>query len=141
MSHDTIAAMPCSNARILLGLVALLGCAHGKATGETDLAKLRSALTTPVSSAEQNAQNSQLVEDVANSDLLLGLTRDQLADQLGRGEACSQHALCGEQGFEDDDWYYEVGQMGEGYTRIRPALIVGFDRFGKSTRVYNLRIE
>jgi outer membrane protein assembly factor BamE (lipoprotein component of BamABCDE complex) len=122
-------------------LLCLAGCAHGSASEGGELAKLRAAMTTPVSTPEQNTQNSALVEQVAEKDLLQGLTRDQVAEQIGRGDACSRHPMCREQGFEDEDWYYEVGQMGDGYVRARPVLIVGFDRFGKSTRVYSLRIE
>lgn len=122
-------------------LLSLVGCAHANASGENELAKLRTAMTSPVSTPEQNTQNSALVEQVAEKDLLQGLTRDEVAQQIGRGDACSRHPMCHEQGFEDEDWYYEVGQMGDGYVRARPVLIVGFDRFGKSTRVYNLRIE
>lgn len=130
-----------SRASAWILLLSLTGCAHGSASGQDELEKLRSAIAAPVSTPEQNTQNSELVERVAETDLLQGLTRDQVAEKIGRGEPCSRHKLCGEQGFEDDDWYYEVGQMGEGYARARPVLIVGFDRFGKSTRVYNLRIE
>jgi hypothetical protein len=129
---------------ILLGLA---GCAHGSsgqnanASEQDELEQLRAAITAPVATPEQNAHNSELVERVAEKDLLQGMTREQVADKLGRGDVCSRHELCAKQGFEDDDWYYEVGEMGEGYARTRPVLIVGFDRFGKSTRVYNLRIE
>jgi hypothetical protein len=31
--------------------------------------------------------------------------------------------------------------MGQQYLRVRPALIVGFNRFGKVERTYNLRVQ
>jgi hypothetical protein len=124
-----------------LPLLLLAACApKGPAATET-LPKLREALTQPVTTPEQNKANSDLVELIAEEGHLLGLTRLEVEQKLGKGDDCATHELCQKQGFDPTDWYYEVGQMGEGYMRLRPALIVGFDRFGKSVRTYNLRVD
>ena len=125
-----------------LSVIALAAaCApQGPAATET-LPRLRDVLSQPVTSAEQNKANSELVEIIADEGHLLGLTRIEVEKKIGKGDDCATHELCQKQGFDDTDWYYEVGTEGQGYMRLRPALIVGFDRFGKSTRVYNLRIE
>ncbi|HEX5657510.1 MAG TPA: hypothetical protein VFX59_09965 [Polyangiales bacterium] len=121
-------------------LVALLaGCAHGPGAGET-LPKLAAALDAPVASTAQNRDNGALVERVSGEKYLHQLTRGEVAKALGReGEPCSRHPICGERGFFDEDWYYEVGSEGSTYVRHRPALILGFSRFGKVERSFVLR--
>jgi hypothetical protein len=122
-------------------LIAVAACApKGPAATET-LPKLRDVLQQPVTSPEQNKANSELVETIAEEGHLLGLTRIEVEKKIGKGDDCATHELCQKQGFDDTDWYYEVGTEGEGYMRLRPALIVGFDRFGKSVRTYNLRVD
>jgi hypothetical protein len=125
-------------------LAALAGCAK-KPTAYETLPQLKQAIDEPVLSAEQNKQHSALAQLVSEEGHLEGLTRTEVESKVGRGAPCSQHPLCGEQGFEVDDWYYEVGAPNEGpdatYLRYRPALIVGFNRFGKVERTYVLRVE
>ena len=122
----------------LLALFPLVACAHGASAAET-LPKLRAAIDGQVSSPEQNAQNSALVTQVSDDKQLHGLTRIEVSDKLGAGDPCSRHPICGERGFEGDDWYYEIGREGSEYVRHRPALIVGFSRFGKVERTFVLR--
>jgi hypothetical protein len=127
--------------RISLISIATLvsACAHGPTAGET-LPKLAAALDTPVQSPAQNSDNSALVEQVSSEKYLHQLTRGEVAKALGReGEPCSRHPICGERGFFDEDWYYEVGSEGSTYVRHRPALILGFSRFGKVERTFVLR--
>jgi outer membrane protein assembly factor BamE (lipoprotein component of BamABCDE complex) len=124
----------------LLALGLGLGCAHGPGR-EVTLPQLKAALDSPVDSAAQNSQNSQLAEHISNDKQLHGMTRSELAEQLGPGDVCSRHPLCAERGFDDNDWYYEVGQEGGSYLRHRPALIVGFNRFAKVERTFVLRVE
>ncbi|MEY4512591.1 MAG: hypothetical protein RLZZ450_4713 [Pseudomonadota bacterium] len=114
------------------------GCAHGPGPEQT-LPQLRAAIESPVESPDQNARNSALVEQVTNDKQIQGLTREDLAARLGRGEPCQRHPLCHDKGFDDGDWYYEVGREGGSYLRGRPALIVGFSRFGKVERTFVLR--
>jgi hypothetical protein len=126
----------------LLPLLLLAAACGPKAVPATEtLPRLRAAIDGTVTTPEQNKANSELVQQVSDEGHLLGLTRDELAERIGKGDECSNHPLCDEQGFDPSDWYYEVGHPGEGYMRVRPALIVGFDRFGKSVRTYNLRVE
>ena len=127
-------------------IVMLLGCGGGCATGSgvppaQHVADLRSATWGPVQSREQNQENSKLVQDVVDSEALLRLNRHEVAEQLGKGEACGRHDLCGEHGFHADDWYYDVGQANETVVGKRPVLIIGFDDHGVVDRTYNLRIH
>lgn len=114
---------------------ALAACATGRTSAET-LPKLKAAMESPVSSAEQNLRNSELVSAVSREKHIHGLTRDELQSKLGRGQPCSKHPLCAEKGFYDDDWFYEVGEPGDTYVRYRPMLLVGFSRFGKVERTF-----
>ena len=124
---------------IALSLSVHVACAGGPSAAET-LPKLRSVMEREVATADDNADNSKLVEQVSRAKHLHGMTRSELADQLGPGEPCSRHPICAERGFSDMDRYYEVGRPG-GYVRYRPALIVGFSRFGKVERTFVLRVQ
>jgi hypothetical protein len=127
--------------RMTFTLACLLtsACAHGPSAGET-LPQLAAALDAPVESPNQNSENSALVERVSDEKFLHQLTRGEVAKALGReGEPCSRHPICRERGFDDEDWYYEVGSEGSTYVRHRPALILGFSRFGKVERTFTLR--
>ena len=93
-----------------------------------------------VATADDNADNSKLADQVSRQRHLHGMTRTELAEALGPGEPCSRHPVCAERGFSGSDRYYEVGRPG-GYVRYRPALIVGFNRFGKVERTFVVRVE
>jgi hypothetical protein len=123
---------------VLLTTVCSASCAHGAGPEQT-LPQLRAAIDAPVESADQNAHNSALVEQVSNDRQIHGLTREELSERLGVGDPCQRHPICGEKGFDAEDWYYEVGREGGSYIRHRPALIVGFSRFGKVERTFVLR--
>jgi len=104
------------------------------------LGSLREAMETPVSSAEDAAHHSRVTMDAVEGDALYGMRRHEVQDVLGRGDPCSRHPQCAEHGFEGDDWFYLVGQMGEsGYGGPVPVLIVGFDHHGQATRVWYQR--
>ncbi|MDB4973384.1 MAG: hypothetical protein JWN48_1725 [Myxococcaceae bacterium] len=122
----------------VLFLASACACAHGASAAET-LPKLRAAMESEVSSPEQNAQNSALVQQVSEAKQLQGMSREEVEEKLGQGDKCSRHPLCGERGFDSEDWYYEVGRAGASYVRHRPSLIVGFSRFGKVERTFVLR--
>ncbi len=126
---------------VFFGIVLAMGCAAKTPPASETLPRLRQAMDEPVANEQQNRDNSALVEQVAEAQQLDGMTREELSDALGKGDKCSRHRICAEQGFDDEDWYYEVGTIGPSYMRARPVLIVGFDRFGKVTRTYNLRME
>jgi len=119
-------------------LLVLTACASGPSAAET-LPKLRAALDREVSTPEQNAENSALARRVSEGKQLQGSSRTEVEEKLGRGAPCSRHPICGERGFDSEDWYYEIGREGSEYVRHRPALIVGFNRFGKVERTFVLR--
>lgn len=117
------------------------GCGPPPPSAQDTLPRLRQALSEPVTSKEQNQQNSQLTSEVSKHRLLHGLTRSDVERELGKGAPCSEHPLCHERGFFPDDWYYEVGDAGASYIRHRPALVVGFNRFGKVERTFVLEVR
>lgn len=126
----------------LASIASFSACGGGsRARGEQLFPQLRAAIDTPLDSQEKSAEHSRLVEDVLESGALSGMTRSEVEAAIGRGDDCSRHPQCGEQEFEDDDWYYSVGRMGETPAPGvgTPVLIVGFDRFGKVERTWNLR--
>ena len=123
--------------------MALLATACGgpPPSAQDTLPRLRNALDEPVSSVEQNKANSDLVVQVSEYKHIDGLTRLEVEEKLGKGAGCSEHPMCKERGFYPDDWYYEVGKEGSSYVRHRPALIVGFNRFGKVDRTFVLEVR
>lgn len=130
--------------RATLALVVcfLAACGGGPQVNRDDtLRRLSDAIQAPVASPEEAQDNSRLVEMVVEEGLLEEMTREEVSSKIGRGDDCSRHPRCAEAGFEDDDWFYNVGQMGEGAAGAVPILIVGFDRFGKVTRTWNLRVH
>jgi hypothetical protein len=129
--------------RVTLGFACVLAVACGGQSINRDdtLRRLSDAIQAPVSSPEEAAQSSRLVEQVVEEGMLEDMTRQEVSAAIGRGDDCSRHPRCAEAGFEDDDWFYNVGQMGEGATGALPILIVGFDRFGKVTSTWNLRVH
>jgi outer membrane protein assembly factor BamE (lipoprotein component of BamABCDE complex) len=96
-------------------------------------------MAAPVASSDDTVRHSQLVENVVEADVLEGMTRDEVRAKIGAGDPCSRHPRCAENEFEEDDWFYTVGEMGESDAAQAPILIVGFDRFGKVHRTWNLR--
>lgn len=126
---------------ILIAALSLLACGPTAPPASQTLPRLRAALEAPVPSEQKNRENSALVQEIVDNGHVLGLTRLEVEEKLGKGDECRNHELCAEHGFYDTDLYYEVGQTGDIYLRFRPALILGFDRFGKVTRTYNLRVE
>lgn len=125
----------------LLGIGLFVGaCASAPTTPpETLLANLHRAMEAPVSTREGSIENSHLVQDTVDADALQGMRRFEVEETIGRGDPCSRHPRCAEIGFEDDDWFYTVGGLGAGFGGPVPLLIVGFDREGRVTRVWNLR--
>ena len=123
----------------LLLALAVPSCTARPSAADT-LPQLRAAMEREVATPEQSVKNSEMADDVSRGRMLHGFTRDEVSERLGKGDPCHRHPLCRERGFEDDDWYYEIGRESASYTvRYRPALIVGFNRFGKVERTFVLR--
>jgi hypothetical protein len=122
-------------------LAFLIGCGPPPPSAQETLPRLRSAIDEPVSSPELNKQHSDLAILVSDEKHVQGLTRLELEQKIGKGALCSAHPICKERGFYPDDWYYEIGTVGSSYVRHRPALIVGFNRFGKVERTFVLEVR
>lgn len=103
------------------------------------LQSLSAVMNEPVDDADESAEVSQTVQQAVESDALMDMTRLEVEEVIGRGDPCSRHPRCMEDDFDGDDWFYDVGALGEGYPGPVPILIVGFDREGKVVRVWNLR--
>lgn len=137
---------PLRHARTALWLTAgaalfSISCGPPPRSAQETLPQLKAALHEPVSTPEQNKQNSELAVEVSEHLHLQGMTRLTLEEKLGKGSPCGKHPICRERGFFDDDWYYEIGTEGTQYLRHRPALIVGFNRFGKVERTFVLEVR
>lgn len=119
-------------------LAALLvgACATAGDSRSYLLSSLRQAMERPVESQERSLRHSRLVQDVAEADLLMNMSRSEVRDELGRGDACSRHPRCAQEGFGPNDWVYHVGS--DGPAEI-PMLIVGFDSTGHVTRTWYLK--
>jgi hypothetical protein len=130
---------------ILTALCALVLCSACGAQGANRdelIPRLRDAMLSQVSSQQQNEDNSRLIQEVVESGALEDMTRPEVEQAIGRGDVCSRHERCRENEFDDDDWYYSVGTMGEAYRGgAAPVLIVGFDRSGRVMHVWNLRVH
>jgi hypothetical protein len=122
-------------------LLTLAACGPAAPGAQETLPRLKNALAEPVSTPEQNKQHSDLAVTVSEEKHLHGLTRIEVEEKVGKGDECSSHPICKERGFYEDDWYYEVGREGSSYVRHRPALIVGFNRFGKVERTFVLEVK
>jgi hypothetical protein len=120
-------------------MCAVAGCGGPSIDGGQALRDLAAAMERPVSSPDETAEHSRIVERALDSEVLMDKTRQEVLDAIGRGDDCSRHPKCAENGFAVDDWFYTVGTMGEGRAGVLPILIVGFDRTGRVTRVWNMR--
>ena len=122
-------------------LLALVACGPAAPGPQETLPRLKNALVEPVSTPEQNKQHSELAVTISEEKHLHGLTRLEVEEKVGKGDLCDKHPICKERGFYEDDWYYEVGTEGSTYVRHRPALMVGFNRFGKVERTFVLEVR
>ncbi|MBW2463482.1 MAG: hypothetical protein JRH11_17660 [Deltaproteobacteria bacterium] len=119
-------------------VITLAGCG-ATMSREEGLPQLRAAIERDISSPEESQENSRLVEAILDNTLLHGMFRAEVEEAIGRGDQCSRHPRCQEHGYDGNDWFYTVGQMGDGRTGALPILIVGFDTSGRVTKTWNLR--
>jgi hypothetical protein len=123
-------------------LASLLGsCASAKPAGRPDewRARLASAMAEDVPTREKRDELSRVLVDAVDAGAVEGLSMAQLESSFGRGTSCAGYALCAQQGFDRDAWYYVVGRSEEPSIRQLPVLIVGFTTHGHVARVFTLK--
>ncbi len=125
----------------LLSLLILVAACGPTVPPDQLLNSLRDVMESPVNNGDEAAHTSQVVQDAVDGDALHGLRRHEVEERIGRGDPCSRHPRCGELGFDSDDWFYNVGALGEGFAGPVPVLIVGFDHHGTVVRAWNLRLH
>ncbi len=113
-------------------------CGGSSINAADTMAQLRTAIDSPVESSEDGQANSRLVETALEENIFDSMLRQEVQDAIGRGDPCSRHPRCAQNGFEDDDWFYTVGQMGESSTGTLPIMILGFDHTGRVVRSWNM---
>ena len=101
--------------------------------------KLQGLMQERVSTRTQRDEHSRVLVDAVEHDAFEGLNLDQVQQKFGRGQPCSEQALCAEQGFSGDDLYYEIGEIADDSIKQLPVLIVGFDTHGTVKRVYTMK--
>jgi len=99
--------------------------------------ELRDAMRRPVHDKAERDENSRTLADVVGHDVLHGMNRDEIKAAFGPGQAC-RAPLCAEHGFDDGDFYYEIGQAEGSGVKQLPVLIVGFDPKGRAARIWTL---
>lgn len=124
-------------------ILVLLGTACGSTPGsqrslpdQDPMLTMRNAIGTPVSTPEQSAEHSRLVESLVSDAVFEGMSRAEIEAAIGRGDPCSRHPRCAENEFSSGDWFYDVGTF-DGVQV--PLLIIGFDPAGRADRTWNLR--
>jgi hypothetical protein len=95
-------------------------------------------LSEPVATRDQRDQHSRALLEVADSGALNGLSQLELREAIGAGSACRAE-ICGQNGFGESDWYYEVGVAESDEIKQLPVLIIGFDPRGRATRIWTLK--
>ena len=124
---------------LVLSLLAVsIGCGGPQRPAGETLSELATAIRTPVMDAQQSDDNSRFVERLVEDGTLQGMRRFEVEEAIGRGEPCSRHARCAEQGFAGNDLFYMVGASGT-FSGALPQLIIGFGREGRVNSVWNLR--
>jgi len=99
--------------------------------------KLRDAIMTEVSTRDLRNEHSRMMQQAVDEGALKGLKQPEVQAALGKARNCSVLDICSDNGFQDDDWYYELGQMGdEDKVKQLPILIIGFGHKGEVVRVF-----
>jgi hypothetical protein len=121
-------------------LFTILGCGGGMSDAQAHQlrARLRSTMGEPVASREQRDEHSRTLVEVADSGVLEGLNQEQLRAEIGRGQACRAE-ICDQNGFQESDWYYEIGVAESDEIEQLPVLIIGFDPRGRAARIWTLK--
>jgi hypothetical protein len=124
---------------LLLSTLELAACGAVPMSRDEAMPQLRAAIEKNISSPEESQANSRLLEDILDDQVLEEMFRHEVEEAIGRGDPCSRHPRCEENGYGPQDWFYTVGQMGEGRSGALPILIIGFDTSGRVVKTWNLR--
>ncbi|HEX4352679.1 MAG TPA: hypothetical protein VHZ95_07195 [Polyangiales bacterium] len=98
---------------------------------------MREAMQKSVTSREQRDEQSQLMMKVVKADAVDGMTRPEVRAAFGPGVACTLD-VCHKNGFEESDWYYEIGVHTSGKIEQLPLLLFKFDPHERTVRVFTL---
>lgn len=96
------------------------------------LRDVRAAIEEPIATEDVRHRHEALVQRAVEDGAFERLTRPELQQQLGQGTRCAVDPICAQQGFEQEDMYFEIGTRGEGGRP--PIVLVGFDTEGVSVR-------
>jgi hypothetical protein len=122
---------------LLSSLLFTIGCGGGSSQSRDQLlGQLDAAIEEPVPDEETSHRHSRLAMEIVEDGVLERMNRVEVEQAIGRGDPCSRHPRCAENGFADDDWFYTVGQSGG---EQAPLIIVGFDREGRVDRTWYMR--
>lgn len=121
-----------------LTLLSLTACGGAPVDHSSSHRNIAEILATPVNSKDQSAEHSRKIEKALEAQAFHGMSRLQVEQAIGKGDPCSRHPRCEEQGFNPDDWFYDGGTMGEGSVQL-PSFILGFDHQGRVNATWNLR--
>ena len=100
--------------------------------------KLQQVTFGAVETIEKRDEHSRVLAEVLDSGALDDQSREGLRDTLGQPRSCTA-AICAEQGFGRDDWYFEIGvNSNPDVIKQMPLVIASFSRDGQVSRLYVL---
>src|SRR4051812_22333369 len=102
--------------------------------------QLRSAMQASVKSRAERSEQSQLLAKVIDADALDGMMRPEVRSAFGPGKACALE-ICRKNGFEETDWYYEIGVMDDPALKQLPLVLFKFDTHDRTQRVFALSTD
>jgi hypothetical protein len=102
--------------------------------------QLHSAMQASVKSRAERSEQSRLLAKVIDEDALDGMTRPEVRSAFGPGNACALE-VCRKNGFEETDWYYEIGVMDDPALKQLPLVLFKFDTHDRTMRVFALSTD
>jgi hypothetical protein len=102
--------------------------------------QLRSAMQASVKNRAERSEQNRLLAKVIDADALDGMTRPEVRSAFGPGIACAIE-VCRKNGFEETDWYYEIGVMDNPALKQLPLVLFKFDTHDRTMRVFALSTD
>jgi hypothetical protein len=93
-----------------------------------------------VTSRAERSEQSRLLAKVVDEDALDGMTRQEVRSAFGAGKACTLE-VCRKNGFEETDWYYEIGVSANAELKQLPLVLFKFDPHERTMRVFTLTTD